>query len=191
MIVTEVLAFDDNLTLSLGSYCSTKAFGRARLPIGMRTFALMRTIRLLLATSVSVWMAGGGCMLGCSTSAQAMVRNSEVPQHSTSHSSVGKSCHGSKNKKPTAQHLRPGSYSFQTSVFLTAQTPQTSTECPLGVDSTAAGAKSSGSLAERDLTIVEIPARTEIRSAAILLRSSHLHLPNRGPTYLRCCVFLI
>ena len=63
--------------------------------------------------------------------------------------------------------------------------------CPLAVNATAAISKPNSAQANADTALVE-PLRP-IQSAEWRsdIRSTSPIVPNRGPTYLRCCVFLI
>lgn len=65
-------------------------------------------------------------------------------------------------------------------------------DCPLAVNASAALSKARPDLSNLSLTPVSasfsLPNKLEQTSA---LSSSPLRLPNRGHTYLRCCVFLI
>jgi hypothetical protein len=133
-----------------------------------------KSVRLLLAISVSIWMAGG-CLLGCSNSAMAA---SWETDSSTPVIVAGKSCH-------SAQHQPPGVPSF-------APTPLgTMKDCPLVTNATAITSKNSGHLP--DPGRVPVAALPLIENKTEQLNTSLVvsFVPNRGPTHLRCCVFLI
>ena len=153
-----------------------------------------KAVRLLLAVSVSIWMAGG-CLFGCANSASG----AEVTQSSENVIDAGNSCHAKqshdcctaakpKPKKRVASNLRQqlaGVPSFVPS-------PRgMMNECPLVVNSTAVTSKNS--------THVPEPGRGPIAALPSFEKqiehtdNTHVapFLPNRGPTHLRCCVFLI
>lgn len=154
----------------------------------------MKVVRLLLAASVSIWMAGG-CLFGCSSGVMA----AEAPAASVPAVESGESCHAArahdccsakKTKKPQKQLARKAPQPEGRTSF--APAPRGSMkDCPLVVNATAAPAKSS--------THVPDPARTPIAALPQVERQMQAvdntfvvqFLPNRGPTHLRCCVFLI
>jgi hypothetical protein len=65
-------------------------------------------------------------------------------------------------------------------------------DCPLAVNASAALSKARPDLSNLSLTPARVtdslPNKPE---QTVALSSSPLRLPNRGHTYLRCCVFLI
>ena len=153
-----------------------------------------KVVRLLLAVSVSIWMAGG-CMFGCSGNAIG----AEIAPASANVVEAGESCHAKRShdcctaakpkpKKRVATNLQQqlaGVPSF-------VPTPRgMMKDCPLVVNSTAVTSKSNAHVPD--------PARgpvTALPSFEKQLEHANNtlvvpYLPNRGPTYLRCCVFLI
>ena len=157
----------------------------------MRLFFSNKAVRLLLAVSVSIWMAGG-CLFGCSTNAAGAEAAQDIQRSAGS----SESCHAQhahdccakqKQKKRVAATLLqlPGSVSF------VPASEGTMRECPLVVNSTAATAKSH----------THVPAPARAAGAALprfekqtVITDYDLLVPllaNRGPTHLRCCVFLI
>ena len=133
-----------------------------------------KALRLLLAVSVSIWMAGG-CMFGCANTAMG----AEVAQSSKSVMNTGHSCH--------AKH----SQQFAGVPSFVPSPHEMMNECPLVVNSTAVTSKNS--------THVPDPGRGPIAALPNFEKQiAHTDntlvapfLPARGPTYLRCCVFLI
>jgi hypothetical protein len=132
-------------------------------------------LRFLLAFSVSLWMAGG-CVFGCSNTT-AMAAESE---HEAQTVAAVSSCHA-KHAKQQPQ----GVASF-------APAPrEMMKDCPLVVNATAVTAKNSDHLPG--------PGRVSVAALPLVentTRHSNIsyvceYLPNRGPTHLRCCVFLI
>jgi hypothetical protein len=132
-----------------------------------------KAVRLLLAVSVSIWMAGG-CMFGCANSAAG----AEVTQSSDNVIPAVPSCH--------AQHSQLGS-----GPSFVPPLRETMNDCPLVVNSTAITSKNS--------THVPDPGRGPI-AALPSFEKQIVHTdntlvapfrPDLGPTHLRCCVFLI
>jgi hypothetical protein len=130
-------------------------------------------VKLLLAVSISVWMAGG-CLFGCTGTALAA-----ESQHETQTVVVSQSCHAKHAKQ------REGVPSF-------APAPrETTKDCPLVVSATAAISKNSGHLPDpgrAPVSALPLIEKTTVQSSTSLVVA---YLPNRGPTHLRCCVFLI
>lgn len=133
-----------------------------------------KAVRLLLAFSVSIWMAGG-CMFGCANTAMG----AEKAQSSSENAiDAGMSCH--------AKHFQPANVpSF------TPSPRGMLNECPLVVNSTAVTSKNS--------THVPDPGRGPV-AALPRFEKQIVHTdntlvapfqPDYGPTHLRCCVFLI
>ena len=157
----------------------------------MNRFFTNKVVRLLLAFSVSIWMAGG-CLFGCSNSViAANVIDDSVPTVE-----AGESCHAMQShhccatKKPKKQVIRNRRQTDALPSFLPAPLDLMK-DCPLVVNATAAISKNS--------THVPDPGRV---SVAVLptfeKQTSHpdnvavvSFLPDFGPTHLRCCVFLI
>jgi len=156
----------------------------------MSLFLSNKLVRLLLAISVSIWMAGG-CLFGCSNSAMAAA----VDEDSVPTIEAGESCHSAeshhccaakKTKKQVVRKLRQpvGLPSF-------APGPRDMMkDCPLAVNATAATSKSSTHASDPARTPAVLP-RFEKQTARADNISVVSFLPNRGPTHLRCCVFLI
>jgi len=131
-----------------------------------------KAVRLLLAFSVSIWMAGG-CMFGCANSTMG----AEVTQSSENVIDAGMSCHA-KRSPANVPSFVPSPRGMMN-------------ECPLVVNSTAVTSKNS--------THVPDPGRAPVAALPsfekqIALTDNTLVAPFRpdnGPTHLRCCVFLI
>jgi len=153
-----------------------------------------KAFRLLLAASISIWMAGG-CLFGCANTTMG----AEVSHENQNSIVTTASCHAKhshecctptkpKTRKHVASNLKQqlaGAPSF-------VPDPRgMMNECPLVVNSTAATSKNS--------THVPDPARGAIAALPSFEKHTEytdnvlvaVFLPNRGPTHLRCCVFLI
>lgn len=153
-----------------------------------------KAIRLLLAASVSIWMAGG-CLFGCANTTMG----SEVSQESPKSVEPAASCHA-KRSHECCHGTKPKPEKQVTSNLLerVAGLPsfvpgprEMMSECPLVVNATAATSKNG--------TNVPDPPRGAITALPSFEKPiEHTDntlvvpfLPNRGPTHLRCCVFLI
>jgi hypothetical protein len=160
----------------------------------MPSFFLMKAVRLLLAISVSVWMAGG-CLFGCSSSAMG----AEAEDGNAVETVVAaESCHAAAQSHDCCSHKQKPKKRVAAAAkqpkWLTSFTPAPGgmmKDCPLVVNATAATSKNSshlphpGRVPGSSLPLVE---NTIEHSNTSLVVS---YLPNRGPTHLRCCVFLI
>src|SRR5262245_56970859 len=146
-----------------------------------------RAIRLLLALSVSIWMAGG-CLLGCANTTMA----SKVSQDSQ-RVEAGAGCHAKRSHEPERKQHGASNFKQQlASVPSFMPVPNDMmNECPLVVNSTAATSKNSTHLPDPARgAIAALPSfekQTEQTDNTVVVS----FLPNRGPTHLRCCVFLI
>ena len=158
----------------------------------MRLFS-NKMLRLLLVVSVSIWMAGG-CLFGCSNTAVG----AEVVQSSENIVEAGNSCHAKRShdcctaakaqpKQLVASDLKQQLARVPSFVPL----PRGMNECPLMVSSTAIASKNSTHVPDPGREpVAALPSfekQTEHTSNTLVAS----FLPNRGPTHLRCCVFLI
>jgi hypothetical protein len=157
----------------------------------MRLFFSNKAGRLLLSVSVSIWMAGG-CLFGCSSNADG----AEVAQEIQNSVASSDSCHAKRPHdcctKPKPKKQVGGNFKqLEGLASLMPVSGGMMRDCPLIVNSTAAPSKS--------YTHVPDPARASIaalpRFEKQTAQTDHAPvvplLPNRGPTHLRCCVFLI
>jgi hypothetical protein len=159
----------------------------------MRLFS-NKVVRLLLAVTVSIWMAGG-CMFGCSNTAIG----AEISQGDANVVEAGESCHAKRShdcctaaKKPAPKKRVANLQQQLAGVPSFVPAPRgMMKDCPLVVNSTAVTSKSSAHVPD--------PARGPVDALPnfekqIEHANNYLvvqYLPNRGPTHLRCCVFLI
>lgn len=162
----------------------------------MRFLVSLKVVRLLLAFSVSVWLAGG-CLFGCSNAAMAspsLIDEATAVEGESCHSEQAHDCCAKKKplKRSTVPLFKTEALLNQTEALASlASLPRGSmNECPLVINSTAVTSKSNSNS----------PAPA-FASKAVLLPENDGEIPqkhvvapllsNRGPTYLRCCVFLI
>lgn len=174
----------------------------------MRYFSSLRLVRVVLALAVSLWMAGAGCMLGCETMVSAepheqssvrILSNLVVAGDvcASAHSTDCCKKHGNQStvRRPveldakSSGSNRPSASDLALS--LAAIPSSMMDNCPLAVNATAALSKVTSDYSSSILA----PARSNISltniNEQILSLSPPSLLPNRGHTYLRCCVFLI
>jgi hypothetical protein len=152
----------------------------------------MKAVRLLLAVSVSVWMTGG-CLFSCSNSAMGAENSVQTAvagdscHTKQSHGQSHDCCAAKKRKKQIARTSKQPS----TLPTLAPAPRGMVNDCPLVVNSTAVISKKSGHStdpARGPVVVSPSIEKTGERPNTFVLNSSP---PNRGPTYLRCCVFLI
>jgi hypothetical protein len=160
-------------------------------------------VRIALALTVALWMAGAGCLLGCENMVSAAgSNNGAAAPGSLTIVAAGDVCSSAHSKDCCARHgskvgARPAAKS-STSATVGALLPEVGAvpssmmdSCPLAVNATAALSKakqdqSSSVLPANPATAV--PSNTPGQTIAL---SNRPQLANRGPTYLHCCVFLI
>jgi hypothetical protein len=132
-----------------------------------------KAVRLLLAVSVSLWMAGG-CMFGCANSTMG----AEMAQSSEKVIDAGMSCHAKSSHVAGMPSFIPSLRGMMS-------------ECPLVVNSTAVTSKNSTHVPDSGRgPITALPSfEKQVLHADNTLVAPFL--PDRGPTHLRCCVFLI
>ena len=167
----------------------------------MRFLVSLKVVRLLLAVCVSVWLAGG-CLLGCGN--MAMAAQSEAQASETA--VEGASCHIAQahhccSKAPAKQTPAQQTSAKQTkpdpklaeSFLALASMPRGGmmNDCPLAMRGTAITSKASNNAPDSDHA-----TNAQLRFSNDNGELSQKHVvaplvPNRGPTYLRCCVFLI
>lgn len=156
----------------------------------MSLFFSNKAVRLLLSISVSVWMAGG-CLFGCSNT---MAAENAVPTIE-----AGESCHTA-SSAPSHNCCSSPNPKKQTARKVTQPEGVTSLvpaprgmmqDCPLSVNAMAATSKSSSSVPEPGRTSVALLPQLEKQIQPPDNTLVVPFLPNRGPTHLLCCVFLI
>lgn len=168
----------------------------------------MRLARVGLSLAVAFWMAGAGCLLGCEAMVSAASDNvSAKPAQGLAAIVSGDACasvkshdccakHGAKSTPKSATESSASRTSSDSSARPKGERLVTATSapmmsCPLALNASAILSKSG---VDQD-SAPALPART-INPVTVLpvWGSAFLHplrLPNRGHTYLRCCVFLI
>ena len=180
----------------------------------MRSLSSIRIVRVSLALAVALWMAGAGCMLGCGNMTAAAAGEIASPASTSTIVAAGSACasmhsHDSCPKrrahsaakvsaKPVSDklpavadaHKQITAETDETLRFV-GQSPATMMDCPLAVNATAALSKAGTDHANVALASSSESASLADSSEQTRAFARPLRLPNRGHTYLRCCVFLI
>jgi hypothetical protein len=147
----------------------------------------------MLAVSVSFWMTGAACIWGCNNNALAAAAREH---QQTARSLNARSCHSSaveyspllfrkvfKRSRSDAQSANLGG--------LEASTEAVMNECPLAVIATAVVFKAKTHSADTTQTsVVNLPG-VDKDVHPQRFHFAPIQAFTRGPTYLRCCVFLI
>ena len=173
----------------------------------MNQTLVIKASRLLLALSVSVWMAGG-CLFGCSNG-EVMAAEVSAGANESSAAVSGDSCNRNRQhdcctrpnaskakvKKQVARQHRPAQaipgLALATSSSALTGLPHGMKDCPLMTNATAVTAKSNGNLPDAGSAAVVLLSPIKNTSEQTLFTPDRSFVPNRGPTHLRCCVFLI
>lgn len=180
----------------------------------MNVLSSLRFVRFVLAPALSFWIAGAGCMLGC----ESMVTAAASPKASAGHHSAGEHrkssstivasghacasqeshncCQKSSDEaapKSVASKSSKSVASKSSNEALVASGGSSSSpmNCPFAMGRATVATKAQGG----DKSLSPVPADsnllTQNSQEQLSPLSPPLRLPNRGHTYLRCCVFLI
>jgi hypothetical protein len=184
---------------------STNDNASVRLASMIRSLPSARIVRFVLAPLLSLWIAGAGCMFGCEVMAASTAPGSSPEKHSSHHSgrkativASGDACSSSsshsccaKSASETQRPIKRASNSDTTLLTVGGSSSGMMKGCPLAVSRAAIAAKTRDNevAAAPALAHSALPAENFLEQTAPL--STPLRLPNRGHTYLHCCVFLI
>jgi hypothetical protein len=173
---------------------------------------------VVLAVTVALWMAGAGCMLGCENSVVAAATSDAQQSNPSTIVASGDVCaahsgdccarrqqargsaHGANHHaEPATSPALKSEKSDTRSANLPASalgssvetTPSTMDSCPLAVNATAALSKVDRERSSSVYAVTQLNASLSNSTFQTIALSPPLRLPNRGHTYLRCCVFLI
>ncbi len=186
---------------------STNDDPRVRLASMIRNLPSTRIVRFVLVPILSLWISGAGCMLGCEgmVAAAATVPGSISEKNSGHHSgqrativASGKACSSggshsccAKNAGDTKPLAKRTSKSDTTLITVGGSSSGKMKDCPLAVGRAAIPAK----IRLNEVIAAPVFAHSILPAENVQGRTSPLfiqaRLPNRGHTYLRCCVFLI
>ncbi|MGH9959490.1 MAG: hypothetical protein ACREBC_20580 [Pyrinomonadaceae bacterium] len=156
-----------------------------------------------MAPMLSLWLAGIGCIMGCEgvlgSAIQPGTSGIQPPAHSTNDVVSGDACASDSShhccKKRTSK-AEPQTERHSSATTVRPMTDRSSSEvggrCPLAVSRAVVLAKK---LQAKDLDTSPAFGQSIIPANGFLEQTTSLskppRLPNRGHTYLRCCVFLI
>lgn len=172
----------------------------------MRIVTSTRIVRFVLVPLLSLWVAGGGCLIGCQgmVAAAAPVSNSvpaESADYSTQKSSIvasGNACSSTgshsccaKNAREAKPEVKRTSQSDTTWVTLSGSSSGMMKDCPLAVGRSVIAAKIRTNEIAAATVLAHSTLPGENFQELVSPLSPPTRLPNRGHTYLRCCVFLI
>jgi hypothetical protein len=186
----------------------------------MWSLSSSKIVRFVLAPMLSLWITGAGCMLGCegmvATAAAASSEAGSSSLHSGHRSTIVATGHACSSKGPAAvssevgnqshncckkdrtepqtEHkpdIRPSNASAATTFQSGASSSGMTGDCPLAGSKNAVVTKGRRSEASASQVVAHsyLPAQNFLEQPSPL--STPRLLPNRGHTYLRCCVFLI
>jgi hypothetical protein len=161
----------------------------------MRRFSSIKTFRIVLALAVAFWMAGAGCMLGCENMLPSLI-TAEAKTSSVTLVASGSACASMGSHDCCAHHQSAANKSHNTGRRIAGATelgatPSSMVDCPLAGNAFAELSKSrseNNSSSADQRTNLFLPALALVRGPELAPSFSP---PNRGHTYLRCCVFLI
>jgi hypothetical protein len=174
---------------------------RFRLDTTMRFLSSTRIVRVALALAVAFWMAGGGCLLGCENMATAAAATEiTAPVGSPKIIATGEACASMQShdccarrgaSRTSAKSKTPETPSSTAVMIARGATSSSMMDCPLALNAPAALAKAKQDQANSALLLTRANgALPHLQEQATAL-SPPPRLPNRGHTYLHCCVFLI
>ena len=172
-----------------------------KLSTQMNILSSIRLVRFVLAPVLSFWVAGAGCMFGCeSMMAAAASLNTNSGHHSKSSSTIVASGHACASKKShdccqkSSEEANPkSSQSKSANEALVASGGSSSSpiNCPFAVSRAAVVTKAQGRDANASAALAFSNPAQQNCTEQVAPLSPPLRLPNRGHTYLQCCVFLI
>ena len=153
-----------------------------------------RVARVFLVVSVSLWMVGAGCMWGCSN-LTAAAQSPSVPSQDQTTVVASASCHAKTHDCCATGAQKPSSASNNKAALfsLLNSLPQgMMKDCPLAIRASAVStSKSTVSTLDLASSSPVQPSRIDKPNNLVVVPTGPIQFLNRGPTYLRCCVFLI
>jgi hypothetical protein len=164
-------------------------------------FSFLKMARVGLATTLMLWVAGAGCLLGCEGMMTAAASEGSARAHHVNGDlnlvASGEACASAKSHDCCAKRnhrAQPKAQLLEKQTATLVETdPSTSgmTACPLAMSRTVVVAKKGADETRSVSTVANanLPTQTPIAQPDPVV--SQLRLPNRGHTYLRVCSFLI
>jgi hypothetical protein len=173
-----------------------------------------KIVRGGLGLALSFWIAGAGCMFGCQNMSAIAATSGEAVEHEppvdsglaaivsgdACAASGSHDCCAKKKTEARAKNQNANKRPTLKSATLISQSESLNTvpssggrECPLALSRAIAIAKRSDSDKQSATpAVIAVPTlAVPIVNEQHFALSRSWHLPNRGHTYLRCCVFLI
>ncbi len=183
-------------SLARQQYCSEVDFAL------MWRLSSSRILRLTLAPALSLWVAGAGCMLGCEGMvATAAAELSDAASHHEESSTIVATGHACSSGDVAQSHdcckgtakSQPASARVTDAALPSATESHSSTmnACPLAVSRAAVASKTRVGDTSEPAAVQQSLLSSDLMREQTTPLSPPLRLPNRGHTYLRCCVFLI
>ena len=172
----------------------------------MSVLPAFRIVRFVLAPVLSFWVAGAGCMLGCEGMvAAASTEQSDTSQHAQHTSTIvasgnacssakSHSCCSEKSSESTASESKAQQDESKVSNHHPVASRRSSSDpmnCPFAVSRAVVVGKAQGGEKKAVAVLTHSMLVTQGFAEQLVPLSRSLRLPNRGHTYLRCCVFLI
>jgi hypothetical protein len=174
----------------------------------MSTIPLTRVVQMLLAPLLAIWIAGGGCMLGCEGMVAAATHDPDANamQHSAHTSTIVASGHAcasgetgnhnccKKSVENVAPEIGPdrGPRNESSAATILSSVPSSGMmDCPFAIGRSATVAKTRSADVSAAPQLLQSTLHFQSFAEQTTRLSSPLRLPNRGHTYLHCCVFLI
>jgi hypothetical protein len=156
----------------------------------MRLAVPAKTLRTFLAVSVSFWLAGIACVWGCDNNVYAAAADSQTRTVIS-----GPSCHPPSHNycaKKKDQARVTANVSQELPSVLSVEPDGLMRDCPLAINASAVTASKAAdhSQDEKGTPSSEVPGLQELSRLSDWISPPVQYL-KRGPTYLRCCVFLI
>ncbi len=139
------------------------------------------TTRCLVALTLVLWLGGAGCVVGCEMMPRVFASDATPVSESpaTCPASSGPDCCYQQNSNRVATSLRT-----------TPLTPRAPACCPL----TGQAAEAPHKIRFDGKPLIVVVDRLLVSSIAaekVAWTTAQTRVPDRGSTYLRCCVFLI
>lgn len=159
------------------------------------SFLSSRAVRFVLAPLLSFWIAGAGCLLGCESMVALGGPSADESHPSDSNFTVvaEASCPSRKSQDCCQISADGQSVAGRTGGRSTVSrgSSHAPTPCPFAASRTAAITKAQESNKNISPLAVVASVSTQDSTEQTASLAPPLLLPNRGHTYLRCCVFLI
>lgn len=162
----------------------------------MFSIASAKTTRLVLVPLLVLWTAGTGCLIGCERMVMAVgwtADNAHAVNTVVADACASQSGHDccAKSAKRSASTVQSVVNDSANDFVLPVKDPSEALACPLAVNRMAVIWKAGSIEPPADATIAQQAPTDSSSSSRASGASPYLIPPNRGHTYLRCCVFLI